>query len=141
VVAWLADDSSGGEFAVATTNQLRLSCAFGILPTSTSSGESPFGDHHRPINKKSLECVGFGFVGRKDASGESLIMASTAPPRIRAIPSPKPKVKSSKGKPRSEEEIEFLDMAVDHLKSMSAEEYKVASEKLETIGNKARACF
>jgi hypothetical protein len=67
-------------------------------------------------------------------------MASTARPRIRAIPSPKPKVNSSKGRPRSAEEIEFLDMAVNHLKLMSAEEYKTASEKLETIGNKARAC-
>jgi hypothetical protein len=67
-------------------------------------------------------------------------MASTAQPRVRAIPSTKPKVKSPKGKHRSAEEIEFLDMAIDHLKSMSAEEYKTASEKLETIGNEARAC-
>jgi hypothetical protein len=74
------------------------------------------------------------------AGGESSIMASATRPRIRTIRSPKPTAKLSKVKSRPAEEVEFLDMAVEHLKSMSAEEYKAASEKLEVIGNKARAC-
>jgi hypothetical protein len=30
---------------------------------------------------------------------------------------------------------------VEHLKSMSIEEYRVVGERLETVGVKARACF
>jgi hypothetical protein len=66
-------------------------------------------------------------------------MASAAHLRIRGAEHLKPKPKSLKKQTRSEDEIRFLDMAVDHLKSMPIEEYRVASEKLEIIGNEARA--
>jgi hypothetical protein len=36
------------------------------------------------------------------------------------------------------EEIAFLSMVMERLKSMPAEEYKLVSEKLEIIGRKAR---
>ena len=66
-------------------------------------------------------------------------MATTAQPRIYKAVRSSSKPKSFKKQPRSKDEIRFLDMAVDHLKSMSVEEYREASEKLEIIGNAARA--
>lgn len=53
----------------------------------------------------------------------------------------KSKARSSAEEPRSMDEIQFLDMAMSHLESMSAEEYREASEKLELIGNEARASY
>jgi len=53
----------------------------------------------------------------------------------------KSKPSSSAEEPRSSEEIQFLDMAMSRLESMSAEEYREASEKLEIIGNEARASY
>ena len=52
----------------------------------------------------------------------------------------KPTARATNKKTRSLEEIQFLDMAVEHLKAMPPNEYKIASEKLEIIGTKARAC-
>jgi hypothetical protein len=68
-------------------------------------------------------------------------MASTARARIGRTDPLKAKIKPSKKQLRPKEEIQFLDMAVEHLKSMSIEEYAKASEKLELIGTKARASF
>lgn len=66
-------------------------------------------------------------------------MATTAQPRIYGAARLSSKPKSSQKPSRSKDEIRFLDMAVDRLKSMSIEEYREASEKLEIIGNAARA--
>jgi hypothetical protein len=66
-------------------------------------------------------------------------MATLAQPGIHGAARLSFKPKSSKKPSRSIDEIRFLDMAVDHLKSMSIEEYREASEKLEIIGNAARA--
>ena len=66
-------------------------------------------------------------------------MATTAQPKIYRAVRSSSKPKSSRKSPRSKDEVRFLDMAVDRLKSMSIEEYRDASEKLEIIGNAARA--